>query len=353
MFSFFSCNFTMQVLPCDIHHRINRLVCSTMAIFAGFTSYVVSVTKALSITYITGKNWISLLSEYKLNPYDELQFGLTKTPQLVLLAFKRNEEKNWITVTDPSQVRKLIIADQTRSPLSHTPVPPSATDRAPTVALALTGAATQSDPAEDWAPTASADQSDLPEDRASTPAPALQGAPSPAAAAASTPAPTLALASALARAAATERAVAPAIDWAAVRTSYTKVLTKTDMSTFLVSIGRPSASFFFLSMLFHMIHCVDLTVWVCLLVCKQRIPRATRESFNNPGDRGQVSLTMRSLGVNEPAQYTVSTKDGRMMIDAKGWSRFKSKSYLAVGDDVKIELSRQGELVQINFEILQ
>ena len=42
-----------------------------------------------------------------------------------------------------------------------------------------------------------------------------------------------------------------------------------------------------------------------------------------------------------------------MMIDAKGWSRFKSKSYLAVGDDLKIELSRQGELVQINFEILQ
>ena len=102
-----------------------------------------------------------------------------------------------------------------------------------------------------------------------------------------------------------------------------------------------------------MIHFVDLTIWVCLLVCKQRIPRATRESFNNLGDRGQVSLTMRSLGVNEPAQYTVSTKDGRMMIDAKGWSRFKSKSYLAVGDDVKIELSRQGELVQINFEILQ
>ena len=95
----------------------------------------------------------------------------------------------------------------------------------------------------------------------------------------------------------------------------------------------------------------DLTVWVCLLVCKQRIPRATRESFNNPGDSGQVSLTMRSLGVNEPAQYTVSTKDGRMMIYAKGWSRFKSKSYLAVGDDVKIELSQQGELVQINFEI--
>ena len=267
-------------------------------------------------------------------------------PQLVLLAFKRNEEKNWITVTDPSQVRKLIIADQTRSPLSRT-------DRAPTVALALTAAAAQSDPAEDWAPTTSADQSDLPEDRASTPAPAptpapaLQGAPYLATAAASAPAPTLALASAPAR------AVAPATDWAAVHTSYTKVLTKTDMSTFLVSIGRPSASFFFLSMLFHMIHCVDLTVWVCLLVCKQRIPRATRESFNNPGDRGQVSLTMRSLGVNEPAQYTVSTKDGRVMIDANGWSSFKSKSYLAVGDDVKIELSRQGELVQINFEILQ
>ncbi len=172
----------MQVLPCDIHHRINHLVCSTMAIFAGFTSYVVSVKKALSITYIIGKNRISLLSEYKLNPYDELQFGLTKTPQLVLLAFKRNEEHNWITVTDPSQVRKLIIADQTLSLLSRT-------DRTP---------------AKDWAPTASADQSDLPEDRASTPAPALQGAPSPTAVAASALAPTLALASAPARAAATE-----------------------------------------------------------------------------------------------------------------------------------------------------
>ena len=102
----------MQVLPCHIHHRINHLVCSTMATFAGFTSYVVSVMKALSTTYITGKNWISLLSEYKLN-HDELQFGLTKTPQLVILAFNRNEEKNWITVMDPSQVRKLIIADQT------------------------------------------------------------------------------------------------------------------------------------------------------------------------------------------------------------------------------------------------
>ena len=153
----FSCNFTMQVFPCDIHRRINRLVCSTMAIFAGFTSYVVSVMKALSITYITRKNWISLLSEYKLNPYDELQFALTKMPQLVLLAFTRNEEKDWIKVTDPSQVRKLIIADQTRSPLSRTSVPPSATDRALTVALALTSAATQSDPAKDWAPTTSAD----------------------------------------------------------------------------------------------------------------------------------------------------------------------------------------------------
>ena len=89
MFSFFCCNFMMQVLPCDIRHRINRLVCSMMVIFACFTSYVVSVMKALSITYITRKNWISLLSEYKLNPYDELQFGLTNTPQLVLLAFKK------------------------------------------------------------------------------------------------------------------------------------------------------------------------------------------------------------------------------------------------------------------------
>ena len=147
-------------------------------------------------------------------------------------------------------------------------------DRAPApsptaLALALIAAAAQSDPSEDWAPTVLGDQSNLQEDRASTPAPALtpapaqQGAPSPAAAGtASAPAPTLALASAPAR------AVAPATDRAAVRTSYTKVLTKIDMSTFLVSIGRPSASFFFLSMLFHMIHCVDLTVWVWLLVCK-------------------------------------------------------------------------------------
>ena len=101
------------------------------------------------------------------------------------------------------------------------------------------------------------------------------------------------------------------------------------------------------------IHYVDLSVCVCLLVCKQIIPRATRESFNNPSDRGQVSFTMCSLGVNEPAQYTVSTKAGRMIIDAKGWSRFKTLSNLAVGDDVKIELYWQGELVQINFEILQ
>ena len=144
MLSYFCCNFTMQVLPCDIHHRINRLVCTTMVIFADFTSYVVLVTKALSITYITGHNWISLLSQYNLKPCDELQFGLTKTPQLVLLAFKRNEEKDWITVTDPSQVRKLIIADQTRSLLSRTSVPPSATDRAPAVALALTAVAAQS-----------------------------------------------------------------------------------------------------------------------------------------------------------------------------------------------------------------
>ena len=107
--------------------------------------------------------------EYNLKPYDELQFGLTNTPQLVLLAFKRNEEKDWITVTEPSQVRKMIIADQTRSPLSRTSVPPSAMDRAPTpstttLALALTAGAAQSDPTEDWAPTASADQADLSED---------------------------------------------------------------------------------------------------------------------------------------------------------------------------------------------
>src|SRR3954464_3692806 len=112
-----------------------------MDIFAGFTSYVVSIMKALSITYITRKNWISLLSDYKLNPYDELQFGLTNTPQLVILVFKRNEEKDWFMFTEPSQVRNLIIADQTRSPLSCTSVPPSATDRALAVALALTAAA--------------------------------------------------------------------------------------------------------------------------------------------------------------------------------------------------------------------
>ena len=62
---------------------------------------------------------------------------------------------------------------------------------------------------------------------------------------------------------------------------------------------------------------------------------------------------MRILGVNEPAQFTVSTKDGRMMIDARGWSRFKSKPYLVVGDGVKIELFRQGALRQINFENFQ
>lgn len=102
-----------------------------------------------------------------------------------------------------------------------------------------------------------------------------------------------------------------------------------------------------------MIHGVDQTICVCLLVCKQRIPRATRESFNNPGNRGQVSLTIRSLGVNELAQYTISTKDGRMMIDAKGWSRFKTISNLVVGDDFKFKLSQQGKLILINFEIVQ
>lgn len=102
-----------------------------------------------------------------------------------------------------------------------------------------------------------------------------------------------------------------------------------------------------------MIHRVDLTVCACPLVYKQKIPRAMRESFNNPGDRGQVSLTMCNLGVNEPAQYTVSRKDGRMMIDAKVCSRFKTQSNLAVGDDAGIEVSLQGDLVLINFEILQ
>jgi len=61
---------------------------------------------------------------------------------------------------------------------------------------------------------------------------------------------------------------------------------------------------------------------------------------------------MCSLGANEPAQYIISTKDGRMMIDAKGWSRLKTLSNLAVVDDIRIELSSQAELVLINFEIL-
>ena len=77
-------------------YRLNRLVCYMMVILAGFTSYDVSVTKALSTTYITGYNWISMLFEYNLKPYDELQFGLTNTPQLVLLTFKISEEKYWI-----------------------------------------------------------------------------------------------------------------------------------------------------------------------------------------------------------------------------------------------------------------
>jgi hypothetical protein len=42
-----------------------------------------------------------------------------------------------------------------------------------------------------------------------------------------------------------------------------------------------------------------------------------------------------------------------MMIDAKGWSRFITQSNLAVGVDVRIELSLQGELVLMNFKILQ
>ena len=58
---------------------------------------------------------MSLLAEYKMNPYDELQFGLTNMPQLVLLAFKRNEEKDWITVTEPSQSRgQAVLGRQTK-----------------------------------------------------------------------------------------------------------------------------------------------------------------------------------------------------------------------------------------------
>ena len=62
----------------QFYDAIYRLVCSTMAIFAGFTFYVVSVTKAVFITYITGKNWTSLLSEYKLNLSDH---GFRQNPQ--------------------------------------------------------------------------------------------------------------------------------------------------------------------------------------------------------------------------------------------------------------------------------
>ena len=50
------------------------------------------------------------MSEYNLKPDDELQFGLTNTPQLVLLRLKEMKKN---MVMEPSQVRKLIIADQT------------------------------------------------------------------------------------------------------------------------------------------------------------------------------------------------------------------------------------------------
>jgi hypothetical protein len=65
-----------------------------MVIVAGFTSHEVSIMKALSITCITGHNWICLLSEYNLKPSDELQFTLTNMPELVFVAFKRRKEKD-------------------------------------------------------------------------------------------------------------------------------------------------------------------------------------------------------------------------------------------------------------------
>jgi hypothetical protein len=138
--------------------------------------------KALSITYITVHNWIRLLSEYNLKPSDQLQFTLTNMPELILVAFKRRKEKDWIRVMESeevqiahvhshlrrmrSRVTKLqseIKADQRQALLSRTSVPPpasaAAADRAPapapTLALALTAAASQSDPAQDWALTAS------------------------------------------------------------------------------------------------------------------------------------------------------------------------------------------------------
>jgi hypothetical protein len=76
-----------------------------MVILAGFTSYDVSITKALSITYISGHNWTRLLSEYNLKPSNQLQFTLINTPELVLVAFKRRKEKEWIWVMEPEEVR--------------------------------------------------------------------------------------------------------------------------------------------------------------------------------------------------------------------------------------------------------
>jgi hypothetical protein len=65
-----------------------------IVIVAGFESYDVSITKALSITYITGHNWMRLLSDYNLKPSDKLHFTLTSTPELVLVAFKRRKGKS-------------------------------------------------------------------------------------------------------------------------------------------------------------------------------------------------------------------------------------------------------------------
>jgi hypothetical protein len=75
-----------------------------MVIVAGFESYDVSIMKALSITYITGHNWMRLLSYYNLKPSDKLHFTLTSMPELVLVAFKSRKGKSWIQVTEPDKV---------------------------------------------------------------------------------------------------------------------------------------------------------------------------------------------------------------------------------------------------------
>ena len=72
MFSFFSCNFYDAGFAMWHSSQYKPFGLLYDGYFCRFHFYVVLVMKELSITYITGKNWISLLSEYNLNPYDEL-----------------------------------------------------------------------------------------------------------------------------------------------------------------------------------------------------------------------------------------------------------------------------------------